>query len=341
MSEKRTQEEKFERLKDERFPWVERRRKAVQLAEIYAHAGYDEFAARAGTCATSLQFDVWLNGERRLKAANFCQLRLCPMCTARRAHRAAYKLSQVMDTVEREQGCRYIFLTLTVQNCTGADLGAALGHLTKSWYRLMDQTAIERAFGGWYRAIEITRNAKDGTYHPHIHAICAVLPEYFAPGSPLYITQKGWRERWQQAARLDYDPSVRVQVAKGKNGETAGRAAVLEAAKYATKDTEYIDPHLSLDQAAAIVVDYTKALHRRRLTAFGGWLKEAARRLDAERLEDNADLVHLEDEQIREDLADMIETYNWHMGAGDYVLARRELNPLKVVRIDESTGEVI
>ncbi len=314
----------------------------MKLAEIYAHAGYPEMAARAGTCATSLQFGVWLDsGEKRLKAANFCQLRLCPMCAARRAHKAAYKLNQVMNAAEAEHGCRYVFLTLTVENCTGAELGATLGKLAKGWYRLMEQRSIERAVRGWFRAIEITRNPKDGTYHPHIHAILAVPPEYFAAGSPLYITQKEWRERWQQAARLDYDPSVRVQVAKGKNGETVGRAAVLEAAKYATKDAEYIDPRLSLDKAAQIVVDYTRALHRRRLTAFGGWLKEAAQRFDAERLEEATELVHLGDETIRADLADMIETYNWHMGAGDYVLARRELNPLKVVRIDESTGEII
>lgn len=341
MAYERTQEEDFERLVDDRFPWVERRRKVVKLAEIYNHAGYLEYAERAGSCATWLQFHEMLSGEKALKAANFCQLRLCPMCTARRAKKAAWKLSQVMDAVQAEQGCRYLFLTLTVENVPGAELGSALGKLAAGWYRLADQRAFGRAVGGWFRAIEITRNAKENTYHPHIHAVLAVPPTYFERDSPIYITQKGWRERWRKAARLVYDPRVDIRVARGKDGDRTARAATVEAAKYATKDSEYIDPRLSMDEAARIVTDYTVALHRRRLTAFGGWLKDAARKLDAGDLEGDKDLVHVDENTVREDVADLITTYNWHLGAGDYVLARRELNPLKVVRIDPDTGEVI
>ena len=71
-------------------------------------------------------------------------------------------------------------------------------------------------------------------------------------------------------------------------------------------------------------------MHRRRLTAFGGWLKEAAKALDVGDLDDG-DLVHVESDTIREDVADYITTYNWHLGAGNYVLAQRELNPFKVI----------
>jgi len=333
-------------LLEDKFPWAEKRWKAVDLAKIYKHAGYLEYAERAATCASKLQFDGTFDGRKTLKFANFCQLRLCPMCLARRARKAAFKLSQVMDLVEREHpGCRFLFLTLTIRNVSGCDLSAALGQLTKGWYRLMDLRSVERAIKGWFRAIEITRNGKDGTFHPHIHAILVVEPEYFDKKSGLWITQKVWRERWAKAARLNYDPTVDIRITREKKAndddDSASHSATVEAAKYATKDTDYIDPDLSIDVAAQIVTDYTTALHRRRLTAYGGWLKEAARKLDAEHMEDDSDLVHVDDDHIREDLADMILTYNWSFGVGDYILASRELNPLKVVRVDPETGEVI
>lgn len=340
MTNEKKQEANPERLVDERFPWVGRRLKAVKLAEIYSRAGYEEYAQRAGSCATWLQFREMMDGKKDLAAANFCQLRLCPMCSSRRAKRAAFKLTQVMDAVQKEHGCRYIFLTLTVKNCEGHDLGRTFGVLTSAWRVLERQPAVERAVKGWYRAIEVTRNRKDGTYHPHIHAVLAVEPEYFDPASGLYITHDEWVQRWRKAARLDYDPRVDIRVTRGKNGDKSLRAATVEAAKYAAKDSDYIDPKLSLEKAAQIVTDYTRALTRRRLTAFGGWLKEAAQRFEADDLE-NGDLVHIDDDRIREDLADMITTYHWHLGAGDYVLASRELNPLKVVRVDPDTGEVV
>lgn len=306
----------------------------MKLAQIYNRAGYYLYAERAGACATWLQFNAMADGTKTLSAANFCDLRLCPMCIARRAKRNALKLTQVMDAVETEKGCRYIFLTLTVQNCRGQELGTTIRVLTKGWDKLMKHRAIKAAVGGWFRALEVTRNQKTKEYHPHLHAVLAVPLDYFDSRSGLYITQKSWRKHWQIAAGLNYDPSVRISTTKARGGcESATRSATVEAAKYATKDSEYIDSKLHIDEAAAIVTDYTEALYRRRLTAFGGWLKEAARRFDADDL-DKGDLVHddPDTERIRIDLADYVETYNWNLGAGDYILADRMVNPLRFHR---------
>lgn len=324
-------------LEDERFAWRDRKVKTVRLAELYDQAGYPEYAERARTCCTWLQYGISTDGSKQLSAANFCQLRLCPMCTARRARRAAYKLSRVLDVVEAAHGAKFLFLTLTIKNVVGDQLGPALEQLTQGWIRLMEQRQIERSVKGWFRAIEITRNGRQ--YHPHLHAILAVEPDYFSRESRKsgkYLNQTDLVERWQRALRVDYRPSVRIQVTKAKPGQgdgpaAAGRAAALEAAKYAVKDEDYIDPKLPDKLAVEVLRDYTAALHRRRLTAFGGWFKVAAAQLDAADLEDG-DLVHTE-ETVREDVAELIETYNWHFGAGDYILARREANPLKVKRV--------
>lgn len=328
--------EPMEVLTDEHYPWKERKMKTVKLAKLYQMAGMPEYADRAKSCATWLEYMAQSDGSKQLYAANFCHLRLCPMCLARRAKKAAYKLSQVLDVCDQRHKAMYLFLTLTVRNVDGEHLGAALGQLTKAWDRLMRHRQVARSVKGWFRAIEITRKAKG--YHPHIHAILAVEPEYFGRKSGLYISHDEWVRRWQMALGVDYKPSVRIQTAKAKGEYSGGRAAAVEAAKYAVKDSDYIDPHLPDALAVEIVRDYTNALHRRRLTAFGGWLKAIAAQLDAGDLDDG-DLIHVDETRLREDVAELIEEYNWHFGAGDYILTTRRVNPLRVVREEVSSDD--
>lgn len=340
----------LERLKGERYSWRENRMKCEPMAELFRYncdkykedeeskgaavkaARYEKYAERVEGCAGWLDFKT-LGDKRELKAANFCKVRLCPMCTARGAIVRAKLLSKIMDAVQVEHECQYIFLTLTVKNVEGDKLGEEIGELTKAWHRLLQHQAVKRAVKGWFRALEITRNSnrrsKDyGTFHPHIHAIIAVEDGYFRKKNKLYITPDEWGRRWRMALGVDYDPSVKICKTTGRKG---GRGAALEAAKYVTKDSDYIDSRLSVEEAAQIVDDYTDALFHRRLTAYGGWLKEMAQRLKAGDL-DNVDLEHVDDGTIRDDMAEMIESYGWHYGAGDYVLAKREMNPLRLRR---------
>jgi len=245
-----------------------------------------------------------------------------------------------MDLVQAEHGACYIFLTLTVLNMPGPELKGALEHLTASWHRLVTKhRQFLRSVRGWYRAIEITRNPDDGTYHPHIHAVLAVLPEYFKRSSGLYMTHDELVARWRLAARLNYDPSVRIQRTTDGGVHRKGMKLVLESAKYATKSKDYIDQRLDLKTAAQVVTDYTKALWHRRMIAYGGWMKDAARAIGAENPEQDTDLVHVGDETIRSDVAELVLDYHWHFGVGDYVLASKRINPLQVV--DLATGEVI
>lgn len=327
--------DKLDRLTGDRFAWREERMKANRLVRLYHLAGYERYAERVEGCSTWLQFRV-SGDSRELSSANFCKLRLCPICTARGAVVRARLLSKVMDAVQAEHGGQYIFLTLTARNVPGVELRDAVGILLKAWDRLCKHQAVKRAVKGWFRALEITRPGSD-TYHPHIHAILAVEDDYFARSKGLYLTQAEWVRRWQMALGVDYKPSVRIQRTTDGKG---GKGAVLEAAKYVTKDSDYIDDRLSDEEAAHIVEDYTKALYHRRLTAYGGWLKDKAQQLQAADL-DNVDLIQGEDSKIREDMAEVIEEYGWHFGAGDYVLARRYTNPLRVKRRGDGDGGAI
>lgn len=335
-------------LQDERFPWAERKVKTVKLAKLYEKAGYPDYSLRAATCSTWLQYLVSSDGSKQLSAANFCQLRLCPLCISRRAKRAVYKLNKVMEQVDKEHGAMFLFLTLTVKNVPGNQLGDTLSQMTKAWDRLMKHRHVKAAVKGWFRTIEVTRGdnrwhkdkktgkmkfRRDEGYHPHIHAVLAVLPEYFSRKSDFYISHSEWVDRWQKVLGAEYRPRVRIQTSKAKGEYEAGKAAAVEAAKYAVKDEDYIDETLPESRLIEVLKDYTEALYRRRLTAFGGWMKEAAKALNAENLDDG-DLVHIEEDRVREDVAELIEVYGWHFGAGDYILTSRQVNPLKVQRKD-------
>lgn len=322
--------ENLPRMQKEPFGWRVKKMKTIRLARLYEKAGYERYAERTEGCATWLQFRQ-LENRQELARANFCYLRLCPMCTARAAIVRAKLLSRVMDGVYAEHKCQYIFLTLTVKNCEGDKLGEELSHLTRAWDRLMHHRPVMAAVKGWFRAIEITRGILG--YHPHIHAILAVDEDY-KPSNPLYLKHSDLVARWQKALKVDYRPSVRISKTTEDKG---GKGAVLEAAKYVTKDSEYINDKLSDEEAAQIVADYTKALYHRRLTAFGGWLKEMAVRLKADDL-DHVDLEQGEENTIREDLAEVVVTYGWHFGAGDYVLAKTEVNPLRIKKGDGESG---
>ena len=72
------------RLSDARFAWKEERMKSRRLVYLYDKAGYPDYADRAEACATWLRFGT-IGDKRGLLSANFCRLRLCPMCIARGA----------------------------------------------------------------------------------------------------------------------------------------------------------------------------------------------------------------------------------------------------------------
>lgn len=324
--------EKLQALRDPKFPWRDKKRKTYRLAHLYDLAGFPRYGDRVASCASWLEYAVRPDPEdpcadpvRALKSARFCDLRLCPMCNARKAKRASILLQRVLTSAQMAwHGSQFIFLTLTIENVFGPELGDAITDLTRAWDRLTDCKPVRRAFLGWFRAIEITRNAEDGTYHPHIHAILMTKFGYFRRENGLYITHDEWVTRWQEALRVDYAPSVDIRAtrakSKGAKHKSQEQAAAEEAAKYATKDAEFIGSGVSETLGAEIVRDYTVALRRKRLTAFGGVLKGIAKALEADNLEEG-DLVHLPDDDAADD-ATAFEWYRWHLGVNDYVLDR-------------------
>lgn len=279
-------------------------------------------------CGNYLVFGDVVNPEtgevaRKLQAAQFCRDRLCPMCQWRKSLVTFHQLSEIMDRVDADHPNEFIpiFLTLTMKNVPNAELGTAITRILQAWSRMMNKSNRRkpwRVTAGWFRSLEITYNPDTAEWHPHIHAILLVPADYFTDADK-YIDHDAWVAEWHRALRADYDPSVDVRTIKAERAH-----AVAEVSKYAVKPGEWVnlDDADGTDERVGLLAVELKG---RRLTAFGGVMKEARAALKQEDAE-TADLVHTgEDAEVRGDLLVALDRFEWQVGVTNYVRVKRDV----------------
>lgn len=284
------------------------KQQSVELGHIYANIlGRECLGTRVYLCGTSLEYGVKPDGGMDLIRANFCQLRLCPLCAMRRSRKIFAQVSQVMNVLEQRLKYRYIFLTMTVRNMSGQELDQALDEMKAGFKRLCREERWKKAVKGWYRGLEITYNAENDTYHPHYHVILTVNPSYFTDRT--YISQHDWSVLWQSSMRLNYDPVVDVRAIKP--GDAGCGKAVAEASKYIVKPDSLCGNDGYRPDVVALLTD---VLHRRKLIGFGGVMAAVRREL---KLSDPVDgnLTDIEAHDLRMDVYTLIETWHWRVGA--------------------------
>lgn len=278
-------------------PWDRHRGQTDDVAGIYAASvEFERYAERMASCSGRLRFG-WdtckESGESnlRLREAHFCRVRHCPTCQWRRSLMWQARFYQALpEIVQAYPKARWIFLTLTVRNCDITDLGATLTLMNHAWQRLKDRKDFKPVIG-WVRTTEVTKG-KDGSAHPHFHALLMVPPSMLAGKN--YIKHARWVELWQSALRAPYAPNVDVRAVKPrlskgepKNGVEgtieALQGAVAETLKYSTKPEDMTDD----GDADGWFLELTRQTHKRRFIATGGALKDVLK-LDQETDDDLA-----------------------------------------------------
>jgi plasmid rolling circle replication initiator protein Rep len=263
-------------------------------------------------CGTYLEFNELVNKSLSLKMANFCNAPLCPMCQWRKSLKVFCNVSKIMDKVEELQPDYVpLFLTLTVQNCGSDELSGVLDNLLPAWNDFLKQRQISPIIKGWFRALEVTYNEKDKTFHPHIHAILLVDKSYFK--SEKYLQTSDFVKIWRRSARLDYDPICDIRRTKTPKGQ---RKEVAEVAKYTLKDVEIFKRGMAKDKTDEIVKSLSQAFHGRRLYAFGGLMSKIAKEMKASK-PDEGDLINV-DGKVRADLVVSVKRYQWNFGRANY-----------------------
>lgn len=268
-------------------------------------------AARLNDCAQVLQF-ARAGGQMRLKSANFCRVRLCPICAWRRSLKVQAHMHRILEAAE-SYNLRYIMVTLTLRNCEPGALSASLDLLMGGFKRLMKRKRYSDVVVGWYRGVEVTHNVEADTYHPHIHALFAVKPSYFRGDK--YVSQAQLAQDWRECCKLRYNPVVDIRTIKAQGSKTLIKA-VNEVAKYTVKSADIIvfdDWDLTVETVRLL----DTALERRRFCAFGGLFKDLHARLNLDDVEDG-DLINIDGEEKGEDDDNSIY-YFWHTGYSRYL----------------------
>ena len=293
-------------------PWDVHRGQSDDVGGIYATAvEFERYAARMADCWGVLRFG-WSTapetGETalRLREAHFCRVRHCPVCQWRRSLMWQARFHQSLPKIVQEHPkARWVFLTLTVRNCSIGELGETLTAMNAGWQRFKDRKEFKPVLG-WVRTTEVTRG-RDSSAHPHFHALLMVPPSMLAGSN--YVKQARWVELWADCMRLDYVPVVDVRAVKAAIPEGAKTSldamgfalqrAVAETLKYSVKPGDMTDdPDWFLE--------LTRQAHKRRFVATGGVLKNVLR-VDEET---DADLVMANDPTEGEDDGSRL-AFNW------------------------------
>lgn len=270
-------------ISDKDSIWDDQRYKTEQVGDIYSYnAEFERYSERMTDCSTFLAYGFSDDGIK-LKDANFCRVRHCPVCQWRRSLFWKANMYVAYDEIkEKYPTHRWLFLTLTVKNCDITDLRETLKHMNQSWQRLIKRKPFLRTVEGWIRTTEVTKG-KDGSAHPHFHVMLLVKPSYFAKN---YIKQGEWSEMWQSCLKVDYMPIIDVRVvrAKKKKGvevysiDDAIKSAIMETLKYSVKPADMIGDGSKNDNAW--FYELTRQCYKLRFVASGGALKDALKRDD-------------------------------------------------------------
>lgn len=285
-------------------PWKLHKQENLRLVEIYKMTKEKKLNLISDSrlfdlehCADTLLFVENEERKRKLKRVNFCRVRLCPVCQWRRSLKMFGQVQAITNKIlEQDKSTRFIFGTFTIRNCDAEDLEACIDNLNKKFRYLVASSLtfapakkLKQNLLGYLKAVEVTYNSKDKTYHPHLHVIFAVRPNFFA-GKQNYMTKKEWISLWQQALGVDYKPQTDIRAIKSGTAK-----AVAEVAKYPVKTA----PILSLpdDEAVEVLKTLTFCLHKKRFVSYGGIFKTIKQELKLQDVETDKDLINVDMEQ--------------------------------------------
>ena len=277
-------------------PWDIHRRSAEIVTRLYRQIGYDQYADRIEECAKWLQFAITAaeTGEFNFKlfSARFCRVRHCPICQWRKSLMWRARILKAMPKVIKDYPtARYIFLTLTVQNCPITELHRTINDMNKAWKRLIGRKNFPAI--GFVKSLEVTRG-KDGSAHPHFHCFLMVRASYFSTG---YLSHQKWFKLWQDCLKGTHhvNPAgVSINTVKPKEGANIGEVdglvwGICETLKYTVKEQDLIVDKDWLEEL-------TKQMHGVRAVNTGGVLKNYMK----EKAPDEGDLIHSSEESKEE-----------------------------------------
>lgn len=249
-------------------PWDLHRAAADIVAEIYGSADYERYHERIKNCSTLLEFAKVVDEQAisfKLKSTHFCRHRHCTVCQWRKTLMwTARFLKAIPNILEDYPKHRYILLTLTVRNCRVEELRDTIRKMNKAWERMSQRKIFPSE--GFVKSLEVTRNKKDNSAHPHFHILMMVPSGYFGSRGG-YLNKDKWIELWKSCLRVNYDPSIDVQAIKSSVSNENLVNSLREVLKYSVKPSDLIEDK-------SFLLELTNQLHKTRSISLGGIFKK-------------------------------------------------------------------
>ena len=259
-------------------PWNRHRGNTDDIAGMYNGVSeFEKIQSNIYGCSGWLDFH-WVcdteTGEAKLKLkrANFCRARHCPVCQWRRTLMWQARFHDALPKiVEEYPTSRWLFLTLTLRNCDIHDLRKTCRLINTAWRKFIRRKEL-KPIQGWVRTTEVTYRYEDRTAHPHFHCLLMVPPSWFT--GKYYVKHARFVELWSESLGLGYDANVDIRTVKAKKGakQTLTKVELLidgaqETLKYATKAED-----LKADKQWFL--EYNRQVKGLRFMAAGGVLKD-------------------------------------------------------------------
>lgn len=265
--------------------WTEKKVRNIIISDKMLDAGFKKRGVLMRECGTFLNFKVCPDcGKSFISSANLCRDRLCPTCAWRLSLKRFAEMCQVMNTISEANLDCAGFLTLTVKNCKPENLKYTIQKMNEDWNRMLAGRKMKSLLLGWAKSLEVTYNKENNTFHPHFHII-VLFNDFLGEGE----TNKFFRNAWNKACRLPYEPITDFRTIESKTESIATDNdkifnAILETFKYSVKDSEMEDMPLQTFR------DFVLAIQGVRFVSFGGIIRKARQGLglkDTESDEDN------------------------------------------------------
>jgi hypothetical protein len=202
--------------------------------------------------------------DRKWIEAKRCRDKLCPLCGWRQSLTRFHNLRTAVEAEAKEnKDIRFAFVTVTVRNCTAAALRGTIDQMNAAWREMTRRGAWKKTYAGYYRALEITYNKDENTYHPHFHAIAEIR-------FGRKVSEQSIRAAWRTALNIDYEPICEAHEIK-PNGRGDIVDALTEVSRYALAPSMLEDAPIEVLQTIA-----THTINVRMITA-GGSMKKLKR----------------------------------------------------------------
>lgn len=212
------------------------------LAKSLRAAGYEVKAKHVEACHRDFRGYRCKKDHRHVWAVPgyTCHIRLCPFEMKSRSVRAQKKFGDAFGKLKHGK-----YLVLSQRNCAVHALAEGIDSLFEAFKRLYEDFLVPSGAEGAFAALELTFNATDMTWHPHLNVVL---------DCPMYIPNERLRAAWVAATQGE---GLGAWIGAVDSG------TVRELLKYITKLVDFID----IPEAVGAFLEATK--RRRFIRSWG------------------------------------------------------------------------